>query len=43
MEHGTLGAYSLFVCAGAAVPLPTEEQMLEVLVFKDGPSQSLYY
>ena len=31
------------VCAGAAVPLPTEEQMLEALVFKDGPSQSLYY
>ncbi|CAK0773671.1 hypothetical protein CVIRNUC_004090 [Coccomyxa viridis] len=29
--------------AGAAVPLPTEEQMLEALVFKDGPSQSLYY
>ncbi len=29
--------------AGAAVPVPTEEQMLDTLVFKDGPSQSLYH
>ena len=29
--------------AGAAVPVPTEDQMLDTLVFKDGPSQSLYH